>query len=116
MQHRARGSQSESPRTRVDGASNGSAPTSVIGSWVRQGGPWGSFPVQRRHELRTYGVLGSLSSASKAQVTAKIAHLSDTLAPPYGSMLRMLLIKVRRESSLPTLLTPPHLQGRRLSY
>ena|SRR5688500_18128856 len=104
MQHLARGSQSKSPRTRVDGASNGSPPSSVIGSWVRLGGPWGSFPVQRRHELRTYGVLGSLSSASNAQVSAKIAHLSDTPAP-YGSMLRMLLIKVRRESSLPTLLT-----------
>src|SRR5215211_1664908 len=31
-------------------------------------------------ELRLYGVLGSSSSASNAQVTPKIAHLSDT--PP----------------------------------
>jgi hypothetical protein len=34
--------------------------------------------------------------------------------PRYGSMLRMLLIKGRRESSFTTHLTPPHLQGRRL--
>jgi hypothetical protein len=31
-------------------------------------------------ELRDYGVLGSLLSASNAQVTAKIAHFSDTPA------------------------------------
>ena len=39
------------------------------------------------YEVRLAGVLGSLLSASNAQVTAKIAHLSDTLAPTeaYGT-------------------------------
>jgi hypothetical protein len=32
-------------------------------------------------ELRLNGVLGSSSSTSNAQVTPKIAHLSDTPAP-----------------------------------
>jgi hypothetical protein len=36
-------------------------------------------------------------------------------APSVRSMVRMLLTKGRREPSLTTLLTPPHLQGRRVS-
>jgi hypothetical protein len=38
-------------------------------------------------ELRLYGVLGSSLPSSNAQVTAKIAHLSDTPAPigEYGT-------------------------------
>jgi hypothetical protein len=35
-------------------------------------------------ELRNDAVLGSLLSASNAQITAKIVHLSDTLVPLTG--------------------------------
>src|SRR5215212_6425740 len=66
--------------------------------------------------LRTspLGILRSSLPASHAQVTTKIAHLSDTPVP-IRKYARHVTDKGRRELSLPTLLTPPP-YGRRSPY
>ena len=63
MQHRARGSQSKSLRTRVDGASNGSPPSSVIGSWEKEvslGRNHARYVIKGRRELSLPTLLTSL--------------------------------------------------------
>src|SRR5215211_4362011 len=65
-------------------------------------------------ELLLMGILRSSLRASHAQVTTKIAHLSDTPVP-IRKYARHVTDKGRRELSLPTLLTtPPY--GRRSPY
>src|SRR5215203_5928830 len=65
-------------------------------------------------ELRLLGILRSSLPASHAQVTPKIAHLSDTPVP-IRKYARHVTDKGRRELSLPTLLTTPP-EGRRSPY
>src|SRR5215217_7827816 len=60
------------------------------------------------------GILRSSLPASHAQVTPKIAHLSDTPVP-IRKYARHVTDKGRRELSLPTLLTTPP-EGRRSPY
>src|SRR5215218_6656882 len=65
-------------------------------------------------ELLLMGILRSSLRASHAQVTPKIAHLSDTPVP-IRKYARHVTDKGRRELSLPTLLTTPP-EGRRSPY
>src|SRR5215213_4063951 len=65
-------------------------------------------------ELLLMGILRSSLPASHAQVTTKIAHLSDTPVP-IRKYARHVTDKGRRELSLPTLLTTPP-EGRRSPY
>src|SRR5215211_5703452 len=65
-------------------------------------------------ELLLMGILRSSLRASHAQVTTKIAHLSDTPVP-IRKYARHVTDKGRRELSLPTLLTLPP-EGRRSPY
>src|SRR5215211_2952116 len=73
-----------------------------------------NFSEHRYCEVRILGILRSSLRASHAQVTPKIAHLSDTPVP-IRKYARHVTDDGRRELSLPTLLTtPPY--GRRSPY